>query len=153
MFMKSLIAASLAIISATSAYADAPGKHPYYLHALTDLRTARWLVTHQPGDRKVYAGEDVAFDEINAAIGELKKASIDDGKDINDHPGIDVKEHGSRLLRAIETLKQAQADISKEEDNPESRGLKHRAAEHIDHAIKATVKAHSAWVKEEQHKK
>jgi len=132
-----------------AAMADAlPGKHPGYLHALTDMRTARWLLSHQPGDAKVYGGEDVAITELNAAIGEIKKASIDDGKDLNDHPAVDVSEHGSRLLRAIETLKKAHADIDKEEDNPEVRELRHHALEHLDKAIKAAEQAHADWLKE-----
>jgi hypothetical protein len=51
---------------------------------LSDLRAARWFLYHQPGDSKVYAGEDMAISEIDATIGELKRASIDDGKDLND---------------------------------------------------------------------
>ena len=125
-----------------------PGKHPGYLHALTDLRTARWFLYHQPGDRKVYAGEDVAIQETDAAINEIKRASIDDGKDINDHPNIDVREHGSRLLRAIETLNKAHADIDQEEDNPEVRDLRHRALEHIDRATRAADRAHAEWLKD-----
>ncbi len=125
-----------------------PGKHPGYLHALTDLRTARWFLYHQPGDPKVYASEDVAITEIDAAIGEIKKASIDDGKDINDHPEVDVKEHGSKLLKAIETLKKAKADITKEEDNPEAREFRHKAVEHIDRALKSAEKAHAEWLKD-----
>ncbi len=126
-----------------------PGKHPGYLHSLTDLRTARWFLYHQPGDAKVYEGEDEAIREIDAAIGEIKKASIDDGKDLNDHPAVDVHEHGSRLLKSIETLKKAHADIDKEEDNPEARELRHRALEHIDRAIHAAERAHNAWLKEQ----
>ncbi len=125
-----------------------PGKHPGYLHSLTDLRAARWFLYHQPGDSKVSGDEDVGITEIDAAIGEIKKASIDDGKDVNDHPAVDIKEHGSRLLKAIETLKKAHADIDGEEDNPEARGLRHRALEHIDRAIKAAEHAHAAWLKE-----
>jgi hypothetical protein len=136
------------MISATAS-ADLPGKHPGYLHALTDLRTARWLLSHQAGDAKVYADEDVAITEANAAINEIKKASIDDGKDLNDHPAVDVKEHGSRLLRSIETLRMAKQDITKEEDNPEVRELRHRAVEHIDHAIQAAERAHEAWLREQ----
>ncbi|MEH2129414.1 MAG: hypothetical protein V7K86_01855, partial [Nostoc sp.] len=41
------------LMTSGSAYADLPGKHPYYLHALTDLRTARWLLEHRPGDAAV----------------------------------------------------------------------------------------------------
>jgi hypothetical protein len=125
-----------------------PGKHPAYLHALTDLRTARALIEHQPGDRKVYADEDVAITEIDATINEIKHASIDDGKDLHDHPPVDVHEHGSRLLRAIETLKKARADMDQEEDNPEVRELHARAQGHIGRAIEATVRAHAAWLNE-----
>jgi hypothetical protein len=133
-------------VAAMPASAEAPGTHPFYQHALTDLRTARWLLGHQPGDRRVYAGEDVAIQEIDAAINEIKRASIDDGKDVNDHPNVDVKEQGSRLLRAIETLKKAHADIDREEDNPDVRDLRHRAQWHIDRATKAADQAHAEWL-------
>ena len=63
-------------LSSAPAMADLPGKHPGFLHALTDLRTARWFLNHQPGDAKVYGDEDVAITEIDAAIGEIKKAAI-----------------------------------------------------------------------------
>lgn len=125
-----------------------PGKHPAYLHALTDLRTARWFLYHQPGDAKVYAEEDVGIREIDAAIGEIKRAAIDDGKDLNDHPNVDTREHGSRLLKAIETLEKARNDIAREEDNPEVRGLRNRALEHLERAIRAAKAAHAQWLKD-----
>jgi hypothetical protein len=133
----------------TSAKAQVlPGKHPGYIHALSDLRSARWFLNHQAGDPKVYAGEDVAITEIDAAIAELKKASIDDGKDLNDHPVVDVKEHGSRLLRAMEILQRAHADIDNEEDNPEASQLRHRALDHIQKAHDAANRAHAEWLKD-----
>src|SRR5580658_7414271 len=46
-----------------------PGKHPGYLHSLSDLRAARWFLYHQPGDPGVTGDEDVAISEIDAAIG------------------------------------------------------------------------------------
>jgi hypothetical protein len=146
---KQLIAATSAILLFSGiAFADLPGRHPGYLHSLTDLRTARWLLSHQAGDAKVYGDEDVAITEINAAIGEIKKASIDDGKNLDDHPNVDVSEHGSRLLRSMEALKKARADIAGEEDNPEVRDLRHRAFDHIDRALSAASKAHIAWLKD-----
>ncbi len=145
---KLILATLLSVIVPLSAYADLPGKHPGYLHALTDLRTARWFLNHQPGDAKVYGDEDVAITEIDATISEIKRASIDDGKDLHDHPQADVPEHGSRLLKSIELLKKAHGDIDQEEDNPESRELRHRALEHIDHAIHAADKAHAEWLKD-----
>src|SRR5262249_5951102 len=139
---------SLELTPAPVAAQTLPGKHPGYLHALSDLRAARWLLYHQPGDAKVYAGEDVAIPEVDAAIAEIKKASIDDGKSLNDHPAVDVKEHGSRLLRATEALHRAKDDLNHEEDNPEARGLRHRAEEHIQRAIDAANQAHAEWLKD-----
>ena len=144
---KYLIPLALAaLVPAVSMAQTLPGKHPGYLHALSDLRAARWFLYHQPGDSVVSGDEDVAITQIDASIGELKKASIDDGKDLNDHPHVDVKEHGSRLLKSIETLKKAHADIDGEEDNQEARGLRHRALEHIDRAIHAAEHAHEQWL-------
>jgi hypothetical protein len=125
-----------------------PGAHPAYLHALTDLRAARWFLDHQAGDGRVYAEEDVGVHEIDAAIGEIKRASIDDGKNLSDHPTVDAGEHGSRLAKAIETLRKAHADVDQEEDNPQLHGLKHRILEHIDRAIHAAQGAHAEWLRD-----
>jgi hypothetical protein len=144
---KYLIPLALAaLVPAVSMAQTLPGKHPGYLHALSDLRAARWFLYHQPGDSVVSGDEDVAITQIDASIGELKKASIDDGKDLKDHPALDIKDHGSRLLKSIETLKKAHADIDREEDNPEVRELRHHALEHIDKAIHAAEGAHSKWL-------
>lgn len=142
------LALLLAVATAPANSQVLPGKHPGYLHALTDLRTARWYLNRQPGDQKVYANEDVAIQEIDAAINEIKRASIDDGKNLNDHPNVDVREHGSRLLKAIETLKKAHEDIDHEEDNPEVRELRHHASEHIERATQAAERAHAEWLKD-----
>src|SRR4029077_17791583 len=89
-----------------AAHADLPGKHPAYLHALSDLRAARWMLEHRPGDAAVSGREDVAITEIDAAIGEIRKASIDDGKDIHDHPQVDVApDRPGRLHKALELLR------------------------------------------------
>jgi len=141
-----LVLAMLAPLAASAQ--QLPGRHPAYLHALTDLRTARWFLYHQPGDAKVYADEDVAIAEVDAAIGEIKRAAIDDGKNLNDHPAVDVSEHGSRLLRAIETLRKARQDLSKEEDNPEVRELRRRSLEHLDRALHAAEAAHKHWLED-----
>jgi hypothetical protein len=146
-----LVGSTLIVLLGLAAGADAqqlPGAHPAYLHALSDLRAARWFLYHQPGDARVFAGEDAGIHEIDAAIGELKRAAIDDGKNLNDHPHVDVKEHGSRLLKAIETLNKAHADIDREEDNPQDHGLKHRILEHIDAARHAAEDAHAEWLRE-----
>jgi hypothetical protein len=125
-----------------AANADLPGKHPYYLHALSDLRTARWMLEHRPGDAAVSGQEDVAITEIDKTIGEIKKAAIDDGKDIHDHPQVDAPaDHPGRLHKSLELLRKVHSDIDREEDDPMTRGLKDRAVHHLDEAIHANEHA------------
>jgi hypothetical protein len=125
-----------------AASADMPGKHPFYLHALSDLRAARWMLEHRPGDPAVSGQEDVAVTEIDKAIGEIKKASIDDGKDIHDHPPVQgVNDRPGRLHKAADLLRQVHGDVAREEDDPFTRGLRDRAIMHIDEALHATEHA------------
>src|SRR5271154_1841849 len=89
------------------------GGHPYYLHALSDLRAARWMIEHRPGNWMQTQDEIEAVHRIDAAIGEIKKASIEDGKNIEDHPPVDEDAtHFGRLHKAVEFLRKARQDIS-----------------------------------------
>jgi len=136
---KLLIALLLAAAAPVAALADMPGQHPYYLHALSDLRAARWLIEHRPGNAQVSGDEDVAIARIDETINEIKQAAIDDGKDIHDHPPVDGKlDNGGRLHRAEDLLKKVHSDIAREEDDPMTRGLRDRAVHHLDDAIRAT---------------
>lgn len=135
---KLLLGGLLALVS-LAANADLPGKHPYYLHALSDLRAARWMLEHRPGDAAVSGQEDVAITEIDAAIGEIKRAAIDDGKDLHDHPAVDApNDRPGRLHKALELLRKVHSDVAREEDDPMVKGLRNRAVGHIDGAIHAT---------------
>jgi hypothetical protein len=151
--MKSIIRIVVAFGLVGGAVFDAgaqglPGAHPGYLHALTDLRAARWYLGHpEVGDRGMFANEDTAIAEIGGAISDLKQASIDDGKNLNDHPPGDLPEQGSRLMKAIENLRQARTDVAQEEDNPQARELKHRTLAHIDRALQAAQGAHDKWMR------
>jgi hypothetical protein len=113
----------------------AQGKHPAYLHALTDLRAARaHLEVHDGGELR--HEEKEAIHAIDDAIAEIKKASIDDGKDLNDHPPVDAGlDHVGRLHRAKQLLEKAHQDIAHEEDDGFAQGLQQRAFGHIDRAI------------------
>jgi len=114
--------------------AAAQGKHPAYLHALTDLRAARaHLDRHDGGELRHEEKETIK--QINAAIDEIKKAAIEDGKDLDDHPPVDAGlDYPGRLHRARQLLEKAHQDISHEEDNSFAQGLQQRAFEHIDKA-------------------
>jgi hypothetical protein len=116
-------------------FADDPGAHPAYLHALSDLRHARaHLDKLTPSDR-IDDEEQHAIDEIDKAIGEIKRASVDDGKNLNDHPPVDVHmDRRGRYHRALELLDKAHNDIAREEDDSWARGLRNRALHHIDEA-------------------
>jgi hypothetical protein len=142
-YSKWMGAAGLLVLLALpfAANADMPGKHPAYLHALTDLRAARWMLEHRPGDAVVSAHEDLAIAEIDKTIGEIKRAAIDDGKDIQDHPPTDVApDRPGRLHKALELLHKVHNDVAREEDDPMTRGLRNRAIGHLDAAIHQTEK-------------
>ncbi len=116
--------------------------HPHYLYALSDLRAARWMIEHRTGDWQRTVDEVAAVKQIDEAISEMKKASIDDGKDINDHPKAEeISNHVGRLHAAVEYLKKAHKDVNKDEDNRFAEGLQKRALEHINEAIRLTEKA------------
>jgi hypothetical protein len=129
-------------------FADEPGRHPAYLHALTDLRHARaHLGGLTPSDR-IDNEEQHAIEEIDKAIGEIKHASIDDGKNLNDHPPVDAHmDREGRFHRALELLDKAHNDIAREEDDPSVRGLRDRAIHHIDeaHRIVDKIIRQRAW--------
>jgi ribosomal protein S13 len=127
----------VALVVSIAPLAFAQGEHPAYLHALSDLRTARWLLEHVPGDWVRVNDEINAVKKIDDAINEIKRASIDDGMDLNYHPAVDERaDHPGRLHDAAEVLRKARADIDQEEDSGAIRGLRGRAAHHIEEAIR-----------------
>jgi hypothetical protein len=134
---KLLATASFAVIAAASAapaLADYPGAHPYYLHALGDLRYAHALIDRPDYRPGVDGQEDAALDNIARAYRDIKIAGIDDGKDINDHfvdPGLD---HKGRLRRALEALRKAHFDVTRKEVNPVALNVRADATRDIDGA-------------------
>ncbi len=114
--------------------ADAQGRHPAYLHALTDLRAARALLNHHDGGELRHE-EKEAIHQISDAIDDIKKAAVEDGKDIDEHPPVDARlDYPGRLHRAMELLNKAHQDIEREEDNRFAQGLQQRAFDHIEKA-------------------
>ena len=135
----SAFALILTAVPLVAGHADVPGKHPAYLHALSDLRAARWMLEHRPGDAAVNEHEQRAVQQIDQAIGDIKQASIDDGKNLNDHPQVDVPTDGpGRLHNAQALLQKVHSDIAQEEEDPATRDLKHRSLEHINDALHET---------------
>jgi len=135
LFLLSLLIGCITLLPAATQAQEVPGPHPAYLHALSDLRLARAYLNDGWAWEAVRRDDDHAIHEIDAAIREIKHAAIDDGKDLADHPPIDVHlGWHDRFARANELLAKAHHDLDHAEDVPESRGLRDRALLHIDEA-------------------
>ena len=126
--------AALALFAAIPSWADTPGHHPAYLHALADLRDARAHLEHFINE-PVAPEEAHAIEHIDKAIGEIKRAAIMDGKNIQDHVPVDTHlGRHDRFVKAMELLDKAQRDVSGEEDQPDTQGLQLRVIHHIEEA-------------------
>jgi hypothetical protein len=115
--------------------ADTPGRHPAYLHARSDLRAAQFLLrVHEEPNVTRHLVE--ADHEVEAAIHEIDQAAVIDHKDIEDHPHVDLHvDRLGRFRRTVELLREARADLGREEDNGRARGWRDAAYRHIDGAL------------------
>jgi hypothetical protein len=115
--------------------------HPKYLHAMSDIRTAYWLIAHhEQADPVARPEERAALNSIRYAYRDLKDASIVDEKDIDALPPAQMNfyDYRGRLHHALDLLREAHHDVEGEEDDPAARGLRHRALHDIDRAIHDT---------------
>jgi hypothetical protein len=139
--LKIVALSSIALFAAAPTWADNPGKHPAYLHALSDLRDARAHLEHFSSD-PVDHSEEHAIGDIDKAIAEIKHAAIMDGKDIQDHMPVDAHlARTGRFHKALELLDKARRDVSGEEDQPDTQGLQLRVIHHIDEARRSVKHA------------
>jgi hypothetical protein len=122
-----LLAAAAAIAIPAAAQAQWWQHHPKYLHAMSDLRTAYWLINHrEQADPMARPEEEHALKEIARAYQDLKDAS---------------RRHHARDL-----LIEARSDIQGEEDDPAARGFRYGALRDINKAIHATDEAINSWM-------
>ena len=127
----------LFVVAACTAltFADTPGRHPGYLHALSNLRGARAHLGQMGPNEHMDREAHHAIGEIDAAINEFKSAAVEDAKNLNDHPPVNPHmERKERYHRALELLDRARGDAAQEEDDPSARGLRDRALHHVDEA-------------------
>ena len=125
-----------------TAYAMTPGQHPGYLHALSELKDARWLIQHRPGDTAVTVAEAGAPVDINAAIGDIKHAASIDDKNLDIHPPVDAPPtQQGRLHKALELLGEALNEVNRPEDNPAALPYQRGAIRHIQAAMDQTKDA------------
>jgi hypothetical protein len=127
-----------ALREASSPPPPPPAQHPAYLHALSDMRLARALLERPTRGADVKWDENRAISQVDAAIREIRQASIDDGKPLSDHPPVDLHaRHRDRLRQAAELLAKAAHDIEEREDNGYANGLRTRALGHLRGAERA----------------
>jgi len=94
----------------------AGGPHPRYQSAIADLRYARALL-YRSDWREVMRDQRAAVDEIDRAIADARQAAIDDGRNPDAHPPVDMRMGWEgRFRKAMELLDSAQRDISAERD-------------------------------------
>ena len=121
----------LALAAPTMASAQAAHDHPHYTKALTDLRLARALlmVPDNTGAKKFAA---TAVDDIDQAMSEIKHASIDDGKSLDDHPPIDANvSHRDRLHEVQALIESASRDLNADEDDKAALGWRAKAIKDV----------------------
>ncbi|MGD0681334.1 MAG: hypothetical protein ABR990_04710 [Terracidiphilus sp.] len=138
-YLKSLIVSAFAMFTflslapATLAHAQ----HPAYLHALSDLRTARGYL-QMPAKPQTQDACNRAVKEVSRAISDMEKAV----RDYGNNPKITPPPQGAGsantpIHSAIRLLKEARADVEHGRDLPENHGLRERSIEHIDKALLA----------------
>ncbi|HEY6347074.1 MAG TPA: hypothetical protein VIY49_36755 [Bryobacteraceae bacterium] len=136
----------IALMSLMTAAALAPAamnaqRHPRYLRARTDLRTAQ-LFMRVREEPNVARNLVVADREVEAAIYEIDVAAVLDRKDLVDRPPIDANlARKDRFRKIVDLLRSARADIEREEDNPRAREWRNRAFQHIDESLNAVRRA------------
>ena len=127
--------------TARLAPAPMPAIHPSYLRAISDLRYARALL-YRPDWRAVMRDQQAAVEEIDRAIGEAKRAAIDDGKNPEDHPPIDrALGWEGRFRKAIELLNSAERDLSEVETNGAAAGWRNVSLSNVRNAKHFVEKA------------
>jgi hypothetical protein len=143
MSIRSIAVMALAAAAFSSAQADEYGKHPFYLHAISDLQMAAWQIDHRrPEDGLVSADETIVRDEIGAAINDLRHAAWQDGKAMNWAPPADMAlPREGRLHATADLLRKVRSDVAREEDDPRSRPFQQHGLSHVDAALSATQHA------------
>jgi hypothetical protein len=118
-----------------------PAGHPRYAAAVADLRYARALLYR--GDwRDVMRDQRAAVEEIDRAIGEARRAAIDDGRNPDDHPPFDARmPWEGRFRKAMELLDSALRNLSSEEDNRDAAEWRAAARRNVENARAFVAKA------------
>ncbi len=119
----------------TSIYAQTPGQHPEYLHAIRDLREARGLLqTNFTVPAHIQAASSLTR-EIDAAIRDLKNASHIDEKNLQAVPPAKDMPPVGRFHKIKDLLMSARDDAKGTESDPAAISSRNGGLTHINEAI------------------
>ncbi len=133
--LKTLTGAAFSLLTLLLIMPATPANAQAYLHAISDLRSARAYL--QMDTRPAFhLHEQLALNEINKAIDEMKKAAERDGKDVwQTPPPQSGGDPAVPFHTAVKLLRDARADLDHAVDQPGNQGLQARSLKHIDQAI------------------
>jgi hypothetical protein len=134
--LKSLVVAAFAVLTLIFLLPATPAnaQEPAYLRAISNLRTAKAYLGMDT--RPAFRGDRiVAIQEIDAAIGEMQRAAVDDGRNPWHTP---PPQSGSDPLgpvhSAMRLMNEALGDVERGGDNPRNAGLQARSIHHVKQA-------------------
>ncbi len=114
-------------------FAQAPGVHPGYEHAIRDLREAKGLLDN-PYPQDVQLSANITR-EINEAIGALKTASHIDDKSLAGVPPDKTMDRAGRYRKVQSLLTTARQAVSAPESNPAAESARNHGIQHINSAL------------------
>jgi len=141
--LRWIAVAAVVFLSLSTALGETHRSHPSYGRALAELRYARAHVSlHAPGVPPD-ENELEAIQEIDKAMQDVKDASEDDGKSLNEHPLIEASwGRIERLQRALALLDEAHDNIELRQQDSFLKGLKANSANrHVANAKEAIERA------------
>lgn len=138
-----IVSLSLPLLTSTLGIAQVPGRHPHYIHAMSDLRAAQWQIDHRrPEDGEMREDKLIASDEVAAAIHSATVAAAADAKYLGWNPPADAPPaYDGRLRAAIDLLRAAHNDLALPEDDPAARDHQRLAIFRVDAALHAAERA------------
>jgi hypothetical protein len=128
-----ILCALLLTANPTRVFAQTPGVHPGYEHAIRDLREAKGLLDH-PYPQDVQLSANITR-EINEAIGALKTASHVDDKSLAGVPPDKTMDRAGRYRKVKSLLTSARQAVSASESNPAAESARNHGIQHINSAL------------------
>ena len=109
----------LSLILSSGLISAAPPISKAHFWTISDLRDARWLLSHVPSDWTRSEAEIAAVKELEDALAEFEKAGISDGKPLNFPPLVgENPDHRSRLHDVLLVLDRAKGHLHPASSEP-----------------------------------